>query len=166
MTVRVSVGLVKDRPTSSNLTKLEMSGTPRMADATSTGSGPDSVAQPQHLTPRLSRKSIFSSEPKSPRTIRMNSRDNLRSPAKRRDSQKNLTPPTPRKAKVNNFMKDEKQHAGENEYCDYEELPKLPLPPLADTLAQYLDNVKPVVSEATFIQTKQISWSKTLVRGH
>jgi len=154
MTGMVSLGLVLDRPTSSNLIKQEMSGTPRMADATSAGS--DTLVLSALNTPKLSRRSIFSSDPKSPRTTRMNSRDNLRSPAKRRDSQKNLTPPTPRKAKVNNFMKDEKPSASENEYCEYEELPKLPLPPLADTLAQYLDNVKPVVSEATFNQTKQI----------
>jgi len=134
-----------------------MSGTPRMADATSAGSGSDTPSGSSlQNTPKFSRKSIFSSEPRSPRTTRMNSRENLRSPAKRRDSQKNLTPPTPRKAKIDNFMKDEKAAKPENDYCEYEELPKLPLPPLADTLAQYLDNVKPVVSEATFNQTKQI----------
>ena len=142
---------------SSSLIKLEMSGLQRMADATSSGIKVDTFLSTQG-TPKTPRKSIFSSEPKSPRTLRMNSRDSLRSPAKRQDSKKNLTPPTPRRTKVNNFMKDDKplSRASENEYCDYEEIPKLPLPPLADTLAQYLDNVKPIVNDATYAQTKHI----------
>jgi len=40
--------------------------------------------------------------------------------------------------------------------CEYEELPKLPIPPLADTLAQYLDNVRPVVSDEMFTKTKML----------
>ena len=39
---------------------------------------------------------------------------------------------------------------------EYEELPKLPLPALNDTMTQYLDNIKPLVNESVYLQTKQI----------
>ena len=54
------------------------------------------------------------------------------------------TPPTPRRA----WAKDE---PGE-----YEEVGKLPLPPLSDTMAQYLDNIKPLVSDSVYQHTRSI----------
>ena len=81
--------------------------------------------------------------------VRMSSRDSMRqSPGTRR--RERVTPPTPRKAWSN------KQSREELEGQEYEALAKLPLPPLADTMAQYLDNVRPLVTEAVYLQTKQV----------
>ena len=67
----------------------------------------------------------------------------MRSPARRRE--KNSTPPTPRRT----------AWAGE-EPREYEEVGKLPLPELSDTMAQYLDNVKPLVSDVLYSETEGI----------
>ena len=77
----------------------------------------------------------------------MSSRDSMRSPVKRRER---VTPPTPRKA----WSKETK--GKDDEPVEYEELPKLPLPALNDTMTQYLDNIKPLVNESVYLQTKQI----------
>ena len=42
------------------------------------------------------------------------------------------------------------------EPVEYEEVAKLPLPPLSDTVAQYLDNIKPLVSESVYQHTRTI----------
>ena len=49
----------------------------------------------------------------------------------------------------------ERQSRDELESQEYEVLAKLPLPPLADTMAQYLDNVRPLVSEAVYLQVRR-----------
>lgn len=54
------------------------------------------------------------------------------------------TPPTPRRA----WTKEEP--------AEYEEVAKLPLPPLSDTMAQYLDNIKPLVSDTVYQHTRTI----------
>ena len=69
------------------------------------------------------------------------------SPGARR--RERTTPPTPRKAWS-------KQSREELEGQEYEVLAKLPLPLLADTMTQYLDSVRPLVTEAVYLQTKQI----------
>ena len=80
--------------------------------------------------------------------IRMSSRDSMRqSPGARR--RERTTPPTPRKAWS-------KQSREELEGQEYEVLAKLPLPTLADTMTRYLDSVRPLVTEAVYLQTKQI----------
>ena len=96
----------------------------------------------------VGRRSIFSSEPKTPRSafVRMSSRDSIRSPKRR----ERPTPPTPRKA----WSKESK--ARDDEPTEYDELPKLPLPPLSETMAQYLDNIRPIVQENVYQQAKQI----------
>ena len=53
-------------------------------------------------------------------------------------------PQTPRRAWV------------KEEPAEYEEVAKLPLPPLTDTMAQYLDNVKPLVSDTVYQHTRSI----------
>ena len=78
----------------------------------------------------------------------MSSREAMRqSPGTRRRH----TPPTPRRAWSNK----DRQSREELEGQEYETLAKLPLPPLADTMTQYLDNVRPLVTEAVYLQTKQ-----------
>ena len=54
------------------------------------------------------------------------------------------TPATPRRA----WAKEEP--------VEYEEVGKLPLPPLTDTMAQYLDNIKPLVSDTVYQHTRSI----------
>ena len=77
----------------------------------------------------------------------MSSRDSMRqSPGPRR--RERTTPPTPRKA----WSKHSRE---ELEGQEYEVLAKLPLPPLADTMTRYLDSVRPLVTEAVYLQTKQ-----------
>ena len=129
-----------------------MSGAPAAASRLVTSSSHDLSSAPASLpnTPKFSRRSIFSSEPKTPRSafVRMSSRDSMRSPgAKRRERP---TPPTPRKA----WSKESKPK--DDEPMVYEELPKLPIPPLSDTLSQYLDNIKPIVQDGVYQQAKQI----------
>ena len=123
----------------------------RLTDVGHTASSHDLSHGPSSLpgTPRLGRRSIFSSEPKTARSafVRMSSRDSIRSSPKRRERP---TPPTPRKAWTKeNKSKDE-------EPTEYDELPKLPLPPLQDTMNQYLDNIRPIVQENVYLQAKQI----------
>lgn len=122
-------------------------------------------SSPRHLT---GRKSIFSSEPKSQRSMsspRMTaSREDIRSPqTKRQNSQRNLLnckpPPTLPPRVTSRKVKSAAprgQRRGDRGPCEYEELPKLPLPPLADILTQYLDNVRPVVSNANYEGTKKL----------
>ena len=129
-----------------------MSGPQQPASRVPSSSSHDLSSGPSSLpnTPRFSRRSIFSSEPKTPRSafVRMSSRDSMRSPGtKRRDRP---TPPTPRKA----WSKESKPK--DDEPNEYEELPKLPIPPLSDTLAQYLDNIKPIVQDSVYHEAKQI----------
>ena len=72
----------------------------------------------------------------------MSSGDSLRSSARRKE--KTSTPPTPRRV------------WGKDEPVEYEEVGKLPLPPLSDTMAQYLDNIKPLVSDTVYQHTRAI----------
>ena len=77
----------------------------------------------------------------------MSSRDSLRSPARRRE--KISTPPTPRRAWT-------KEKVSCEEAVQYEEVGKLPLPELSDTLAQYLDNIRPLVTDTIYNEAKSI----------
>ena len=55
------------------------------------------------------------------------------------------TPPTGRRAAW-----------AKEEPAEYEEVGKLPLPPLSDTMAQYLDNIKPLVSDTVYQHTRSV----------